>query len=144
MQSIADSFWALLKFRSKSRLSVFCLAECKLWNDKYVYIQNFLTISWHFLYDIHIQSWAFIIQTIFHSMQFNFIQLHWIGSLQYLFSEYLQFSGCHTFLMILFHATQDWDLSVTWNNTHPRFDSKDSYRGEEKYVFYKSSKHRNS
>ena len=31
MQSIADSFWALLKFRSKSLLSVFWLAECKLW-----------------------------------------------------------------------------------------------------------------
>ena len=34
MQSIADSFWALLKFRSKSRLSVFCLAECKLCMNK--------------------------------------------------------------------------------------------------------------
>ena len=47
MQSIADSFWALLKFRSKSRLSIFCLAECKLWLIFLFSSGNINSKNWH-------------------------------------------------------------------------------------------------
>ena len=47
MQSIADSFWALLKFRSKSRLSIFSLAECKLWLIFLFSSGNINSKNWH-------------------------------------------------------------------------------------------------
>ena len=56
MQSISDSFWASLKFRSKSRLSIVSLADCKLWASQLSHKINKVPLLLQILAETHLIS----------------------------------------------------------------------------------------